>query len=64
MMHMREAVELYPAYAGVRKQLKQEISSLKKLIERKYKVPYTGPDPDKLPIIAGFRASADRGLTK
>ena len=26
MMHMREAVELYPAYAGVRKQLKQAVS--------------------------------------
>jgi len=64
MMHMREAVELYPAYAGVRKQLKQEISSLKKLIERKYKVPYTGPDPDKLPIIAGFRKATGNSKTE
>jgi len=67
---MHAAVALYPAFSGVRQQLRREIGGLKKLFEAQDKKrkekdadgkpgqprSWPGPDPEALPVMIGFRA--------
>lgn len=54
---LNHAVRLYPMFGGIRRQLRRLISSYKKLYEKKVQREWTGPDPDNLPRMVGFRSS-------
>ena len=55
---MDKAVALYPAFSGIRQQLRREIGGLKKLhAKARPGIEWPGPDPENLPIISGFRAN-------
>jgi hypothetical protein len=51
----RSAVAFYPMYGGVRRQLARMFKSSRKLWLAAHKTPWPGADPDKLPMMIGFR---------
>ena len=51
---IQHAVNLYPLFLGVRRQIRREIAGIKKLYEAKTKNKWHGPDPNKLPSVPGF----------
>jgi hypothetical protein len=53
------AVYRYVMFRGVRQQLQQLISNYAKLYETSLKKPWSGPDPENLPIIGSFHVVAN-----
>lgn len=49
-------VRLYPMYGGVRRQLRRMFYGSRKLWTATQDTPWPGPDPDKLPMMVGFRS--------
>lgn len=56
---LNKCVKFYPAFGGIRRQLKRLIGGYKKLYVKKHpNVEWTGPDPEALPKMVGFRRYA------
>jgi len=55
--HTEHAVRFYPAFGGVRQQLRRMLNSARKLWVAGKCGPWPGPDPDKLPAINEFGSS-------
>jgi len=51
-------VRYYPAFGGVRRQLRRLIRGYAKLYQARLKKPWPGPDPESLPTIGKFRKSS------
>lgn len=51
---IQHAVNLYPLFLGVRRQLRREVLGLKKLYEASTKKGWPGVDANKLPSVPGF----------
>ncbi len=52
------ATAFYPMFGGVRRQLRRLIRGYAKLYEARLKTNWPGPDPEKLPVMSGFRKAA------
>ncbi len=48
-------VRFYPMFSGVRRQLRRSLHSARKLWVANCKSTFPGPDPDKLPMMVGYR---------
>lgn len=48
-------VRFYPMFGGVRRQLRRSLHSARKLWIATCKTAFPGPDPDKLPMMVGFK---------
>ena len=55
---LSKAVKFYPAFGGIRRQLRRLIGGYKKLYEKKHSTEWAGPDPENLPKMVGFRKYA------
>ena len=55
IQELNHAVRIYPMFGGIRRQLRRLIASYKKLYEHKFLKEWSGPDPENLPRMVGFR---------
>ena len=55
IQELNHAVRIYPMFGGIRRQLRRLITSYKKLYEHKFLKEWSGPDPENLPMMVGFR---------
>jgi hypothetical protein len=54
----RRAVDFYPMFGGVRRQLRRLIRGYAKLYMARRKSPWPGPDPEGLPTIQSFKGTS------